>query len=123
MMPQTFTERERVKRAVRQRDGYRCTRCGMTDAQHRMRYGRGLHVHRNSPGEAYDVALCLTLCWECHGLAHGRVARAGYIVPFGLARALGVGVESFDVGEPEGMPQQQKGRPGPKPRVRRPKGE
>jgi transcriptional regulator with XRE-family HTH domain len=40
-----------------------------------------------------------------------------------LARALGVGVESFDVGEPEGMPQQQKGRPGPKPPVRRPKTE
>ena len=36
-----------------------------------------------------------------------------------LARALGVSVESFDVGEPEGMPSAREaapGKPGPKPK-------
>jgi hypothetical protein len=49
-MSQTFTQRDRVKRAVRERDGHRCTECGMTNEEHLPRWGRGLHVHRTVPG-------------------------------------------------------------------------
>ena len=57
-----------IKAAVRDRDGYRCTKCGMTAAEHRERYrGRTLDVHRLSPGSEYTVEGCVTLCRKCHG--------------------------------------------------------
>jgi hypothetical protein len=38
-------EFEVTKAAVRERDGHpRCVHCGMSDPEHRSRYGRGLHV-------------------------------------------------------------------------------
>jgi hypothetical protein len=72
-MTQTCKERESVKRAVRERDGYRCTKCGMTDDQHREAHGVGLHVHRAVPGSLYHLDGCVTLCRGCHGT---RVRRA-----------------------------------------------
>jgi hypothetical protein len=56
-----------VKAAVRQRDGHCCTRCGMTNAAHLLRYKKSLHVHRLEPGSVYTVAGCVTLCYACHG--------------------------------------------------------
>jgi hypothetical protein len=56
-----------VKRAVRKRDGYCCTKCGMTNAEHLKRYGSQLEVHRLEPGSAYTVDGCVTLCKGCHG--------------------------------------------------------
>jgi hypothetical protein len=56
-----------VKAAVRERDGYCCTECGMTHAQHRARYRKTLDVHRLTPGGEYTLAGCVTLCRKCHG--------------------------------------------------------
>ena len=55
------------------RDGYRCTKCG--------RAGR-LEVHHVKPlehgGAAFDPDNCVTVCRDCHALAHGHaVTRAG----------------------------------------------
>lgn len=56
-----------VKERVRQRDGYRCTQCGMTEAEHRAKYGRTLDVHRVVPRSRYTVVGSVTLCRACHG--------------------------------------------------------
>lgn len=54
-----------------ERDGGCCTRCPMTQVEHRAIYGRGLHVHRLDPGSVYTLNGCVTLCKPCHTEAHG----------------------------------------------------
>jgi hypothetical protein len=56
-----------IKAAVRERDGHKCTECGMTAAQHIERHGRTLEVHRQEPGSPYSLDGCVTLCQGCHG--------------------------------------------------------
>lgn len=56
-----------IKNAVRERDGFRCTKCGMTNEQHLEKWERVLHVHRDLPGSEYVVGPgCVTLCRDCH---------------------------------------------------------
>lgn len=62
---------EVVRQAVRERDGYRCVRCAVTHEDCRRRYGRGLHVHRLTPGSQYTLDGCESLCPQCHVVAHG----------------------------------------------------
>jgi 5-methylcytosine-specific restriction endonuclease McrA len=64
---QSSVEILRVKRAVRERDGHRCTKCGMTAEEHERRYGRTLDVHRLMPGSLYSVEGCVSFCRPCHG--------------------------------------------------------
>lgn len=60
---------ERIKAAVRTRDGMCCTKCGMTNDAHLKRTGKQLEVHRVRPGSAYSTepGACVTLCRSCHG--------------------------------------------------------
>jgi len=58
--------RDNVKKAVRKRDGHKCTECGMTREESRARFGRTLDVHRLIPGSRYTLSGCVTLCRECH---------------------------------------------------------
>lgn len=74
------------KRAARERDGYECQECGITDAEHQDRYDRRLTVHHITPikefvdqtGELdHEAANRLenldTLCIPCHhGTGDGR---------------------------------------------------
>jgi hypothetical protein len=60
-----------VKEAVRKRDGYRCTRCGMTNDEHKAVTGRALEVHRLTPASAYTLEGCTTLCQRCHDTTPG----------------------------------------------------
>lgn len=56
-----------VKETVRERDGYVCVECGMTNEQHIAAYGSSLQVHRKIPGGEYTLDGCETLCIPCHG--------------------------------------------------------
>lgn len=61
-----------IKAAVRERDGHRCTQCGLDHPSHVALYGRTLDVHRVVPGSVYTVEGCVTLCRACHGPAPRR---------------------------------------------------
>lgn len=53
------------RRAVYQRDHYRCVLCDSTD---------GIQVHHYVPrgcGGHHSMHNLVTLCWRCHGTAHG----------------------------------------------------
>lgn len=66
-----------IKAAVRERDGMRCTKCGMTNQEHIAKYRDSLDVHRLDPGTKYTVDGCVTVCKPCHGPLPGRKAGAG----------------------------------------------
>jgi hypothetical protein len=57
---------QRIKIAVRLRDGMRCIDCDFTNEQHVERYGRQLDVHRTTPGSPYSLDGCVTVCRPCH---------------------------------------------------------
>lgn len=56
-----------VKALVRDRDGYCCTQCKLTNEQHILQTGRQFEVHRVQPGSDYAIDGCITLCKTCHG--------------------------------------------------------
>lgn len=66
--PSMLTDRDIVllKEQVRERDGGRCTKCGMHRAEHILTYCRDLDVHRIIPGCEYHIDYCITLCKKCH---------------------------------------------------------
>jgi hypothetical protein len=68
----TQSEIHALKAAVRERDGFRCAECGMTNDAHLDAHGASLHVHRLCPGARYAEAGCVTLCASCHGQAVRR---------------------------------------------------
>ena len=76
---------------IRERDGWRCSRCGS---------GWELHVHHRFPragGTDESAANRVTLCVTCHRWAHGNPVQAraeGWIVR-GEADPAGVPVEHF----------------------------
>lgn len=67
--PRTGTSLLDIKHAVRERDGFRCTGCGLSNEDNIARTGRQLQVHRLTPGSLYSVepGVCVTLCTKCHG--------------------------------------------------------
>lgn len=64
---QTVNQAVKIKRLIRERDGYKCTECGMTNEEHKSRYGKSLDVHRKTPGSTYAFSNSVTLCKKCHG--------------------------------------------------------
>jgi hypothetical protein len=61
------------RRYARKRDEYECQACGMTDAEHRSKFGWGLEVHHLTPVREFDepenantMANLVTLCRTHH---------------------------------------------------------
>ena len=67
----------RIKAAVRQRDGMRCTVCGMTNENHLAQHRQSLHVHRVVPGSLYTLSGCVSLCLADHAHAPRRKRKRG----------------------------------------------
>ena len=69
------------RKAVLERDGYACVRCGMTDAAHKSTWNRPITIdHKSKDRSDNSMANLQTLCLKCHGnkdlIARLRVARA-----------------------------------------------
>lgn len=57
-----------LRKAVLERDGYRCVVCGMTDAQHKEEWGRPITVdHKDKDRGNNTMENLQTLCLRCHG--------------------------------------------------------
>jgi hypothetical protein len=65
-----------IKEGIRERDGYKCRDCGMTQDEHKEQVGTALEVHRLLPGVGYDPFWCVTLCRGCHDKKPGKLAAA-----------------------------------------------
>lgn len=62
-----------IRESVLQRDGHRCTECGMSETVHQGEYGYSLHVHHIEPIREFDhpedantMDNLITLCHACH---------------------------------------------------------
>jgi 5-methylcytosine-specific restriction endonuclease McrA len=73
----------RRRRRALERDGYQCTTCGITDQEHRERFGFGLDVHHVVPlrlfvkrdlpvREAHSLRNLVTVCRSHHPDAPGK---------------------------------------------------
>jgi len=58
---------------AKERDGYECTVCGMSNEEHKEEYGCALHVHHirpqssfEHPNDAHNLKNLTTVCYGCH---------------------------------------------------------
>ena len=61
-----------VRRSVDRRDGYRCALCDST------KYIQIHHVVKRSEGGSDSMHNLVTLCADCHALAHGTILNPGW---------------------------------------------
>jgi DNA-directed RNA polymerase subunit RPC12/RpoP len=79
LSPGTTPEWRRARKLALERTGYRCERCGKTDAESRAEGKGGLHVHhadnRGVRAQEHDQALLEVRCPGCHRLTLKRGSR------------------------------------------------
>jgi DNA-directed RNA polymerase subunit RPC12/RpoP len=70
LLPGTTPEWRQARKLALKRTGYRCERCGKTDAESRAEGKGGLHVHhvdgRGVRAQEHDQALLEVRCPSCH---------------------------------------------------------
>lgn len=64
---------ESKKKEVRERDGYVCQSCGVSQERHKTKTGKSLHVHHIQPAKSFEsdmkrnaVENLVSLCASCH---------------------------------------------------------
>lgn len=64
---------EEKRKTIRERDGYECSRCGLSQEQHKEQHGMRLHVHHITPAKEIEDAdkrnapsNLTALCITCH---------------------------------------------------------
>lgn len=86
-----------VKKNVRERDNFKCRKCGINQNNHREETSRDLDVHRLIPGMLYHEDWCVTLCRECHG----QMPRDCEALVFGNCEDTGIFLVYFNLFHPE----------------------
>lgn len=53
------------------RDSYKCNRCGMTNSEHKRKYGYGIFVHHlDGDRKNNKIDNLITVCHGCHSKIH-----------------------------------------------------
>ena len=56
------------RESILERDKYRCVKCGMTDAEHKEKWGKPITIdHKDKNRKNNDPSNLQTLCLTCHG--------------------------------------------------------
>ena len=72
----------KLRKAILERDGYSCVCCGMTDEQHKAKWGRPITIdHKNKDRSNNSPENLQTLCLECHGSKDLIPRLRGSVVP------------------------------------------
>jgi len=72
-----------IKAAVRERHGFKCADCEMSQERHLKKFKKALDVHRIDPQAEYTLEGCVALCQKCHWKRHATrngpvMIRRGY---------------------------------------------
>lgn len=58
----------KLRAAVLERDGHKCVKCGMTDIEHKAKWGRPITIdHKDKNRKNNTMDNLQTLCLSCHG--------------------------------------------------------
>ena len=69
--------------AVLERDGHKCVRCGMTEAEHLARWNKPITIdHRDRNRKNNTPENLQTLCLECHGEKEQSLNRESRFLAF-----------------------------------------
>lgn len=66
-LPYAFEFNAELKESIRKRDGYICQKCGITEEEHLIVYGKVLSIHHiDYNKQNYNEINLITLCGECN---------------------------------------------------------
>jgi hypothetical protein len=77
-MSESMSE-QKAKEQAKERDGWECQFCGVSQNQHKEEYGRGLHAHhiiKSSDGGIDHPRNLITVCRDCHNTLENTQAEA-----------------------------------------------
>lgn len=67
---------EELRERIKERDGYMCTQCGLSESESQVKYGQELSVHhKDEDKENNDPDNLTTVCKGCHQRTHWNFDR------------------------------------------------
>jgi hypothetical protein len=70
-----------LKEKVRERCGWKCHVCNLSQEDQKARGGRALSVHRLVSDSEYEMDGCVALCNACHCRAHAAAKQKRGVIP------------------------------------------